>query len=86
MIDGHTSQIRFSNSLVEFIVGAMAAYFAAEEALKMLMEFDPAVVVFDSVFLYLLFLIPFGFFACNGMGWLFRFVISGKIHFLPWKK
>ena len=29
---------------------------------------------------------PVLFFACNGMGWLFRFVISGKIHFLPWKK
>ena len=23
--------------------------------------------------------------ACNGLGWLFRFVISGKIHFLPWR-
>ena len=29
---------------------------------------------------------PVILFACNGLGWLFRFVISGKIHFLPWKK
>ena len=28
----------------------------------------------------------FTFLACSGLGWLFRFVISGKIHFLPWKK
>ena len=28
----------------------------------------------------------FTFFACTGMGWMARFVLSGKIHFLPWKK
>ena len=28
----------------------------------------------------------FTFFACAGMGWMARFVLSGKIHFLPWKK
>ena len=28
----------------------------------------------------------FTFFACTGMGWMARFVLSGKIHFLPWRK
>ena len=27
----------------------------------------------------------FVFFSCSGLGWLARFVLVGKIHFLPWK-
>ena len=36
-------------------------------------------------FLFIVFGV-FTFFACTGMGWMARFVLSGKIHFLPWKK
>jgi len=28
----------------------------------------------------------FGCFSCLGFGWLARFIIVGKVHFLPWKK
>jgi hypothetical protein len=27
----------------------------------------------------------FSFFSCSGLGWLVRFVLIGKVHFLPWK-
>ena len=27
----------------------------------------------------------FGLFSCAGLGWLARFVLIGKSHFLPWK-
>ena len=27
----------------------------------------------------------FGLFSCSGLGWLARFVLVGKIHFLPWR-
>ena len=26
------------------------------------------------------------FFSCSGLGWLARYILVGKIHFLPWKK
>ena len=28
----------------------------------------------------------FSFISCSAMGWLARYVLVGKIHFLPWKK
>jgi len=32
------------------------------------------------------FLGVFTIFAFSGLGWLARFVLVGKVHFLPWKK
>ena len=43
---------------------------------------DPQLYVRFAFFLFGI----FTFFACTGMGWMARFVLSGKIHFLPWKK
>lgn len=34
----------------------------------------------------LFFLGVFTIFAFSGLGWLARFVLVGKVHFLPWKK
>ena len=28
----------------------------------------------------------FAFFSCSGLGWLARYTLVGKVHFLPWKK
>ena len=27
----------------------------------------------------------FSMFSCSGLGWLARFVLTGKVHFFPWK-
>ena len=40
--------------------------------------------IFQRVLLFFLGL--FSFFAFSGLGWLSRFVLIGKVHFLPWKK
>jgi len=25
------------------------------------------------------------FFSCSGLGWMVRFILMGKVHFLPWR-
>ena len=70
-----------------FIVGTLASlsfmyilYLNVTEVRSPDGGFDELFIIQGSI------LIPFSFVSCAGLGWLFRFVISGKIHFLPWKK
>ena len=70
-----------------FIVGTLASlgfiyglYLNLTEVRSLDGSFDGQFIIQSMI------LIPFTFVSCNGLGWLFRFVVSGKIHFLPWKK
>ena len=70
-----------------FIVGTLASlgfiyglYLNLTEVRSLDGSFDGQFIIQSMI------LIPLTFVSCNGLGWLFRFVISGKIHFLPWKK
>lgn len=38
----------------------------------------------NDVFIFLF--APIFWFCCWGLGWLFRFVVVGKIPYLPWEK
>tara|TARA_X000000368_G_scaffold295996_1_gene235590 strand:- start:316 stop:564 length:249 start_codon:yes stop_codon:yes gene_type:complete len=64
----------FIVGVVFFSVLVYIAFFEAQEPTRGIIK--------ELVLLFA----PVIFIGCHGMGWLFRFVISGKIHFLPWKK
>ena len=69
-----------------FIVGTLASFFFIYFFYLNLTDSISVDASFNwQFFLWSMLLIPFAFVSCNGLGWLFRFVISGKVHFLPWR-
>ena len=55
-------------------------------AMLIILSFIPSDIDMVSQRILLVVFGVFTFFACTGMGWMARFVLSGKIHFLPWRK